>query len=350
MEIRPDEGMAILLELLTSTAHARERFEIARSTFLVAPEPGDWSRAKDFRPFQVMEAVLRDGYDVRVAQQVFGLFSPSRKIRASAWAIERLNEAGAYEQTRATIARVAASIAPALLPAELRLAILPADPSNRNVMIRNAGLSILGSARHLVVEVWPSAGNLARLGPAIVRSFVLAVRWMASDAARRYTLADALAAEGLAAALAGDMFPEHQAPWLVGHIAPESWPADLQAVAELYGAASYAKVPANDYGHSIWREMEPPPPAAPLDTDELAYAEDVIRAALDANDPRTIAAHLYGDAIVAEQGHPQAGLPPYAGFEVAYRMARRSGRTPAAALGLPTAEIVTSDDADYLRS
>jgi uncharacterized protein YjaZ len=342
MEILPDTGIATLAELLTSTAHARERFEIARATFLVPPEPGDWSRAKGYPPFQVMEAVLRDGYDLRVAQQVFGLFSPSRKIRASVWALDRLRAEGVYEHARATIARAAAAIEPALLPATLQLAIIPADPSNRNLMIRNSGLSIFGGARHMAVEVWPSAGNLARLGPALIRGFALGVRWMARDAAHGYTLADALAAEGLAGALADDMFPGNPAPWLLAHAAPASWPGDLQTIAELYGTTSYAKVPANDYGRSVWRDLAPPPHAAPLDSEELAYAEEVILAALDTDDPRTIAAHLYGDAIVTEQGHQQAGLPPYAGFEVAYRMVRRSKRAPAAALGLPTAAIISA--------
>ena len=126
------------------------------------------------------------------------------------------------------------------------------------------------------------------------------------------------------------------------HAAPPSWPADLQAVAELYGAASYARVPANNYGQSEWRNLAPPPEAAPLDAEELAYAEDVLAGAIRSGDPRTIAAHLYGDAIIAEQGHPQAGLPPYAGFELAYRLVLRAGIPLDAAIGMPSAALVAT--------
>lgn len=207
-------------------------------------------------------------------------------------------------------------------------------------MQRNAGLSVFGGGDGLAAEVWPSAGNLARLGPALARGLALAARWAASGAERSYTLRDALAAEGLAAALVGQLFPELPAPWLVAHAAPPSWPADLQAVAELYGAASYARVPANNYGQSEWRDLAPPPAAAPLDAEELAYAEHVLAGALYASDPRTIAAHLYGDAIIAEQGHPQAGLPPYAGFELAYRLVLRAGAPLSSATGMPSAALV----------
>ena len=340
MEIVPDAWVATLEELLQSAAHPRERFELARASFLAPPAPGDHSRAQEFPPYQVMAAALRDGYDLRVAQQVYGLFSPSRKIRASAWAIEQLRAARAFERAAELLARAAELLGRAHCPATLRLAIIPADPSNRNLMQRNAGLSMFGGGDGLAAEVWPSAGNMARLGPALARGLALAVRWAASGAERTYTLGDALAAEGLAAALVARLFPELPAPWLVAHAAPPSWPADLQAVAELYGAASYARVPANNYGQSEWRELAPPPEAAPLDAEELDYAEQVLAGAISANDPRTLAAHLYGDAIIAEQGHPQAGLPPYAGFELAYRLVLRANIPIGAAIGMPSSMVL----------
>lgn len=342
MEIVPDAWVATLEELLQSAAHPRERFELARASFLAPPAPGDHSRAQEFPPYQVMAAALRDGYDLRVAQQVYGLFSPSRKIRASAWAIEQLRAARAYERAAELLARAAELLGGAHCPATLRLALVPADPSNRNLMQRNAGLSVFGGGDALAAEVWPSPSNLARLGPALARGLALAARWAASGAERTYTLRDALAAEGLAAALVARLFPDIAAPWLVAHAPPPSWPADLQAVAELYGAASYARVPANNYGQSEWRNLAPPPEAAPLEAEELAYAEHVLAGAIRSGDPRTIAAHLYGDAIIAEQGHPQAGLPPYAGFELAYRLVLRAGIPLNVALAAPSAALVAT--------
>jgi len=340
VEVVADPIAAELAALLRSAAHPRARLARVEATVLTAREPGAMRAAKAFPPFQAMEAAMRDGYDWRVAQQMFGLFSPSRKIRASAWALDELAAAGAEAQAAAALARAAATVDPGLRPGGLRLAIVPADPSNRNLMVRNGGLSALGEAGRVGATVWPSAGNLGRLGPALVRAFALGVRWAATGAAKRYTLADALAAEGLAAALVAELFPALPAPWLAAHVAPAEWPADLRAVAALYGAGDYSRVPANSYGRSEWRALPDPPAGAPLDAEELAYAEEVVGAASAADDPRAIAAHLFGDAIIAEQGHPQAGLPPYAGFEVAYRLVLRAGVRPGAALGAPTAAVL----------
>lgn len=57
--------------------------------------------------------------------------------------------------------------------------------------------------------------------------------------------------------------------------------------------------------------------AALLDAEELAYAAEVIAPALQDRDARSIAANLYGDEILAFQGHEGVGLPPFAGFAVA---------------------------------
>lgn len=330
-----------LAALLGSTAHPRERLAQTEATVLARPR-GDVQGARVYPPFLVMQAAMRDGYDWRVAQQLFGLFSPSRKIRASAWALGRLRDAAAEEAARQALERAGALIPRPLRPASLHLAIVPADPSNRNLMIRNSGLSVFGEAGRIGATVWPGEGNLARLGPALVRALALAVRWGATGAARRYTLADALAAEGLAAALVAAIFPAAPAPWLLAHVAPAGWPEDLREVAGLYGLSDYERVPANSYGRSEWRSLDPPPAAAPLDAEELAYAEELIGTAIAADDPRAIAAHLYGDVIVAEQGHPQAGLPPYAGFEIAYRLAQRSGLAPGAALGLESVAFLAA--------
>lgn len=342
MEVQADPIAQELAELLASTEHARAKLAQVEAAVLTPPRSGSAQAQRSFPPFLVMQAAMRDGYDWRVAQQMYGLFSPSRKVRASVWAIERLREADAWGRAAGELARAAALVGRALRPTSLRLALVPADPSNRNLMVRNSGLSVFGEPGRLGATVWPGAGNLARLGPALVRGLALSVRWAASGAAARYTLADALAAEGLAAALVAAAFPAAPEPWLLAHAAPAGWADDLRAAAGLYGLPDYRRVPANTYGRNEWRDVDPPPPAAPLDAEELAYAEELAAAALAADDPRAIAAHLYGDVIVAEQGHLQVGLPPYAGFEVAYRLVRRAGLAPGAALGLETAAVLAA--------
>ncbi|MCI0711199.1 MAG: hypothetical protein L0154_13660, partial [Chloroflexi bacterium] len=59
----------------------------------------------------------------------------------------------------------------------------------------------------------------------------------------------------------------------------------------------------------------------PMDAETRDYAIDLIAAGLAETNPNRIAACLYGDEIVAEQGHEGIGLPPYAGFEVASEVA-----------------------------
>ena len=323
MDIVQHPGGELLYSLLQSSAKPRERFTIARTQLIDGPVMQECNEAlarfRNSPPAEVMTAVLRDGYDFLYSQQMFGLFSPARSVNASTWAVEQLRAAGAFEQAHTALAQAATLVEQALLPQLTQILIVPADPSNRNVMIRNSGLSVVGGAPgFLAVAIWPGAGNLARLGPAVVRAFALGVHWHAINASSHYTLADALAAEGRAATVVAKLFPAEPLPWLVAHTPPASWSDDLAAVAQLYGVASYSAVPANLYGASDV-QVEPPPAGVVLTHDERDYCIGVINGAITTTDPRTIAAHLYGDQIVGAQGHPQAGLPPYAGFEIAFR-------------------------------
>lgn len=324
MKVELHPGSAIFAELLRSTVKPRERFELAKSQIIYGPAFADSNQAvgwaKDMPPIAVMQAVLRDGYDYLAAQQMFGMFSPARKIEASAWALEQLHATNTFAQIAEALVRAAEHVPAAWLPETTRVLLIPADPSNRNLMIRNSGLSMLGTGSLFALTVWPSAGNLQRVPAAAVRSWALGVIWQASGTNTPYTLASALASEGQALALMAQLFPNEAAPWLVPHAAPASWPTDLDHVALLYGVEGYNAVPANIYGGTDVH-VEPPPVPRPMNAEEQSYAAEQIVAAHQATDPRTIAAYLYGDEIASAQGHPQAGLPPYAGFEVAFRHA-----------------------------
>ncbi|MBV9789744.1 MAG: hypothetical protein JOZ51_16275, partial [Chloroflexi bacterium] len=135
------------------------------------------------------------------------------------------------------------------------------------------------------------------------------------------TLGDWLVLEGLSAAFveaAGA--PLNTAPWLVAFAKPDDWDQALAHVAQFYQLASYNDLVVNVYGGQVPIGSERPPQARPLDVEDVEYATEIIKAALDVTDATTIAAYMYGDAIVAMQGHPAVGLPPYAGFEVGYRL------------------------------
>ncbi|GAB4126533.1 MAG: hypothetical protein Fur005_41260 [Roseiflexaceae bacterium] len=318
MEITLDPTARAIAELLCSTDHPRERLAQAQD-LLRPPVAGQPRYGAGFSPFEVMEAAMRDGYDWRAAQQVFGLFSPARKIRASVWALEQFAMQQVEQRARAALLAAAQVLEPAWRPKRILLAILPADPSNRNLMIRNSGMSSFGEAERVCLTFWPSPGNLARFEAVLVRAFALGCYWAATNAAEHYRLADALHAEGYAANIVAACYPQIEAPWLVAHTAPPVWAAELAAVAALYGVANYAQVPANLYGRSEERLLPFPPIALPLDPEEFAYSQAILADHATSNDARVIAACLYGDAIIAEQGHPQFGLSPYAGLEVAYR-------------------------------
>ena len=66
--------------------------------------------------------------------------------------------------------------------------------------------------------------------------------------------------------------------------------------------------------------------------------------ALDLSDARLVAAHLYGDELLAAQGHPTVGLPPFAGFEVGYQLVQaylgHTGESLPEVIGKPTGEIL----------
>jgi hypothetical protein len=133
-------------------------------------------------------------------------------------------------------------------------------------------------------------------------------------------------------------------PWLVAFRAPDDWNAALQSVADIYGVPRYDDLLVNVYGTTASVGAERPPRALPLSAEELEYARAVIGSALDTRDARMIAAHLYGDELLAAQGHPTVGLSPFAGFEVGYRLVRayleHTGEHVPEAIGRPTEEIL----------
>ncbi len=224
--------------------------------------------------------------------------------------------------------------------------LLPADPANWNLMAMNRGLSLFGSVPgHLLTEVWPSRGNMARLRPALARVFAHNVRWACAPPTREATLGDILVLEGLAATFVATVCPDaRDEPWLVPFRQADDWPDALAAVAHLYGVATFDAIGFNVYGARYTAGLPWPLAARSLATDELAYARDLIGAALETTIPSRIAAYLYGDEVVGAHGHPTVGLPPYAGFEVGYHLVqaylRRTSRSVAQAMATTSTEIL----------
>lgn len=349
MEIDISELPQRLRPLFETASRPRDRFAQAQEILFDPRAIGGGRRDQAGQPnwggFQVMETALQDGHAAVTGQQAWGLFNPARKPEASAWAFARLDAHDAWAAAGRWLAACAAALPPASLPPRLSLLLLPADPANRNLMLMNRGLSgFAGGDGNLVLEIWPGDGNLARLRPALARLAAHTARWrLAAD--QPITLGALLALEGLAAAFVAERCPERAGDaWLAPFAAPPGWEDDLQALAALYGVASFADIPFNIYGSWGVMGAERPPEPVPLDDDELAYSAALLAGRLDATDPALIAAALYGDELVAANGFPTLGLSAYAGFQVAFaavrRHARLAGADPAAQFGLPAAELL----------
>jgi uncharacterized protein YjaZ len=348
------DTITLFQPLFTSREHPRVLFSRAQEPIL-SPDGlmrrlqqalGDKRR----NSFDVMAAAQHDGYEALMGQQGWGLFNPTRSRDASDWEFAQYQQAGILVQIERTLAQCVARLESAelfaLLP-QVQCFLVPGDPANRTFMAGNHGLSGFGlAAGYLLLRVWPCAGNLARLSSVLARLLAQNARQAARPEGLR-TLGDWLVLEGLAAtfvAMAG--LPLHAPPWLVAFAKPEDWDRALGQIAQFYGIASYNDLVVNVYGGQVLIGSERPPQAAALGAEDLAYAMEIVGVALDVADPATIAAYMYGDEIVAAQGHTGVGMPPYAGFEVGYRLVQeylsRSGQSWSEAILRPSSEILGS--------
>jgi uncharacterized protein YjaZ len=351
MEITVHDTLGLLRPLFTSRDHPRDLFARARPVLWGAEGPmarlASFASERDRGGFGVMSAVQMDGYEVLVGQQAWGLFNPTRRRELSDWEFALHATADTPGVSRAWLQRFAALLTGGPGVERVACFLLPSDPANGTYMAWNHGMSGFGGVPGAVfLRLWPSAGNLARLGPTLARLFAHTVRWAAMPRDGTATLADFLVLEGLAAAFVATVAPDAPTPWLVAFRKPDGWDSTLTEIAARCGVACYDDLVVNVYGSQQPVGGGRPPPALPLASDELAYSRAVILEALAVTDPRLIAAHLYGDELAAAQGHPAVGLPAYAGFEVGYRLVQeflgRTGRDVCATLTLPTTALLAN--------
>ncbi len=349
MQIVVYDTISMLRPLFELRVHPKELFERAQKP-LYGPDGllnliSAAMKEKAGGGYDVMVSAARDGYAVMMAQQMWGLFNPRRKQEASHWAFAQMIEADIINAARAWIGRFDQFSGSSGL-SRMECFILPADPANRSVMISSYGLSGFGGAPgYVLIQIWPSRGNLARLGAALARLFTHNVRWSLARRIKSATLGDFLALEGLASGVVAQFCAESERePWLASFRKPDDWDAALDHVARIYGVKSFSEIVTNVYGISEQIGEARGAPTARMKPEEIDYARGVINRSLEVSDARIIAAHLYGDEIVAAQGHPTVGLPTYAGFEIAHHMVRnylqQTGASLAEAASKPTEEIL----------
>jgi len=338
MNIIVHDTLSTFEPLFTSTDNPKVLLEKARPV-LFDPDGLQVQLSKHFankeqNGFYVMQAAQRDGVHVLAMQQGWGLFNPTRNRNVSAWQFEQFAQKDVAARIHEILTALCEQLPDSLLPPTLNCYLFPTDPANKPLMINNHGLSGFGfSPGHLFVQLWPSDGNLARLRPLLARLLIHTIRPLPLETTQ--TLADWLAIEGLAANFIMTTLPKPdrmswyewlklgQKSWRDWLNPPADWPETLAQIAAIYGLSSFDDLVVNVYSSMQPIGSDRPPTVDPLSAEEREYARDVIRDGLGETDPNQIAAYLYGDEIVAEQGHQGVGLPPYAGFEVAHDMVER---------------------------
>lgn len=353
MHILVHDTISLLQPLFTLRVRPRELFARAQEPILgprgirsLGPKEKHYQEST-FGGYAVMQAVKQDGYDVMVGQQIWGLFDPGRSKDASDWQFSQFHSAHVLETLHASLHMFAEILSPPLPLMRMECLILPADPTNQNLMVMNHGVSgFAGVPGYLFLQLWPNAGNLARLQPVLARLYVHNLRWALTPPSHIVTLADVLVLEGLSAAFVSTAFPNlSYEPWLVAIRQSDDWQDALVQVARFHGVMSYDEVKCNIYGMQfLIGETSRPPQAQPMEQEELEYACALSEEALNVTDARLIAAHLYGDELTAQQGHATVGLSSYAGFQVGYRLVQtylqRTGRSLAQAMETPSEEIL----------
>lgn len=327
MKVVVHDSLAQLQPLFTSTDPPNVLLERARP--LLFDEGGlQWqvgkpTSNKERNGFYVMQAAQQDGFHVLAMQQVWGLFNPTRNRDVSVWQFSQFAQKNVVDLVESILVELCELLPRSLLPDKLECYLFPADPANRPLMINNHGLSGFGFARgYLLLQIWPCDGNLTRLRSLLARLLVHNIRPLPVD--RTPTLLDWLVVEGLASGLVEKFIDGSvQAPWGRWLSAPVDWSQTLNEIAMLYGLARYDDLVVNVYSSQIRIGAERLPAVMAMDADEQEYALDLIRDGLDEIDPNLIAAYLYGDEVVAQQGHSGVGLSPYAGFECAHQIVRR---------------------------
>lgn len=280
--------------------------------FLLRPAKGSAVRWCDT---EILKAVRSDGIDLLEMQQQYGMFNPSRNKEATAWYYTEADRLNLTQTVVQTVLDCAVSLPQPLLPAQLRVAIVPADCADPVFMRRQGGLSVYGRTRgFLLVRIWPTEGNMSRLGPAVLRALIHGI--CRQEGA--LSLGEAVATEGIAAHWVQKRYGpcEPDCAWMLALQHAKDWGSVLSQIAEWYGEQEYEDVEVNIYGSRVKAGNVGIVPPEPLTSDELDYAQGELAEHWESNDPIHVAGFLYGDTLLAEQGYATMGVPAYAGFAV----------------------------------
>ena len=328
------EDVSALWELLTISCSPRELLSRSRSVImeglmlsLGALKP--WTREPGL--FDVLRSVRLDGYEVLAMQQGWGLFNPTRARGASSWAVKALTAQRTLESAAEFLSEALEAVE--LHPSSVRVVLIPGDPANRNFMSRCHGLSVAGFLPGVVlVQVWPSIGNLERINPALARAAAYQSASAAGTlvAGQRPATGTLLEIEALAAEVAQTLGAcRREALWETALAAPPDHEGALASAALLCGESSYDALDTNVYGIVDEGEETRVPPFSPeqLAPDEVEYTLEALAGEVHETEPSRVAAAIYGDPAIATWGYQGIGISSLAGVQVAHRRARAGTST-----------------------
>jgi len=337
------DTVTLLEPFFTSRAHPRDLFAGVSDTLLA--EDGFLRHVQMTAVTDQTRDVLQAAYpEPVVGSQAYGLFNPIRSRDGSDWIFARFRAADVLGRVQTALNRLLTHVDYPM--ATLDCLLFPVNTASAIQMKVYHGLYVLaGAPGYLQVLIWPTQANLARLDAVLAYGLAVNVR-----AARfgLHTLADWLAATGLAANWVAELYPAMPLPWLINYQSPPGWDSEMRRLADLHNAPDFDSIVTNIYGNmGVFADVIAPDVAA-LDPDDLEYSHMLFDEALKSRpaitQAATIAAYLYGDDFVKRQGHPAIGLTALAGLEVAYHYVRAylqsTGKSAEVALATPTDKLI----------
>ncbi|MGC5025851.1 DUF2268 domain-containing protein [Tsukamurella sp. DT100] len=279
----------------------------AMREILCAPEPERAALLEEmWRPGAGMYRYFPGPVDLVAMHAASSGFPLDRDTAACLDAVERLRAADAWGRIERALRHAADRLADALrrvdLP-EVTVLLIVGDPSDRIYLDEALGLTANGSVTgYLYLNVWPSPENLDRLEAMAVHEFDHNVRYAPGGVVwdpATVTVGEQIVSEGLADALARELYGEELGPARIG-------------VPHRHDDALYATVVDN----------------------------------LGVTGMQNFASWVLGDAIAGRFGAKPIGVPTGAGYAVGNRLVdaylAATGRTASEAVHADAREIIAT--------
>ena len=238
------------------------------------------------------------------AAKTFNFFTPDLDVTAGLAALDKLEQAGTWAESVATIEKAWAALAPEthdIALDKILFAFALGDPAK---LEGQSGYTGFGGMPGLVmVMAWPTDENLAKLPAAGAHELNHNIRFSFEPFHPvETTVGQYIVAEGLAEAFAAEVCgADHLGPW-----------------------------------------------ASALSADQVAEVAPRFRDAIDVNGFNEIRGYIFGDWAAQKSGYKPQGLPNFAGYTVGYEVVRafldHSGKSASEATYVPWRDVITQSE------